>query len=124
MTDERSSHIENSNDVDKHTAATLAAALIAHGLTLPAATNAAMAAEQAVDLYRTVLKNLRNLQMGVERASMPTPVQAISSREKEEMDILGVSRIDSAKFCFGDYRYDNLSDALRYARAKSQATST
>ena len=55
MTDERSSHIENSNDVDKHTAATLAAALIAHGFTLPAATNAAMAAEQAVDLYRTVL---------------------------------------------------------------------
>ena len=124
MTDERSSRIEDSNDVDKHTAATLAAALIAHGFTLPAATNAAMAAEQAVDLYRTVLGILRNLEMGAERASMHTPVEAISPREKEEMDILGVSRMDSAKFCFGDYRYDNLSDALRYARAKSQATST
>ena len=124
MTDERSSRIEDSNDVDKHTAATLAAALIAHGFTLPAATNAAMAAEQAVDLYRAVLGNLRNLETGAEGASMHTPVEAISPREQEEMDILGVSRVDSAKFCFGAYRYDNLSDALRYARGKSQTSST
>lgn len=36
---------------------------------------------------------------------------------QQEMEALGVTRVDSARFCYGDYRYDNVDDALRYARA-------
>ena len=35
----------------------------------------------------------------------------------QEMEALGVTRVESQKFCYGDYRYDNVDDALRYARA-------
>ncbi|SEI91250.1 hypothetical protein SAMN04487997_2015 [Frateuria terrea] len=102
---------------DKHTAATLAAALIARGSALPSATNAAMA-HQAVDLYRTLLSQLSGRDGHAERIPARAG-QSVSAAEQEEMDILGVTRVDSAKFCYGEYRYDNLSDALRYARAKS-----
>ena len=109
------------DDADQRTAATLAAALIAHGFTLPAATSATMAAEQAVDLYRTVLGVLTRL----EGRGDPLHAQggaAIPFAQQQEMDILGIARVDSTRFCYGEYRYDNLADALRYARARSQAT--
>lgn len=51
----RNSEIE---DADKHVAATLAAALIARGFNMPAASNTTMAAAQAVDIYRRVLVTL------------------------------------------------------------------
>jgi hypothetical protein len=53
----RNSEIEDS---DKHVAATLAAALLARGINMPAAPNATLAATQAVDVYRLVLVRLRN----------------------------------------------------------------
>jgi len=115
------SEYDGINDSDKRTAATLAAALVGHGFTLPAATNATMAAEQAVDLYRKVLGILTNLDGSGERIHAQGG-QAIPFAQQQEMDVLGIARVDSAKFCYGAYRYDNLSDALRYARAKSQAT--
>lgn len=102
---------------DKHSAATLAAALIARGSTLPSATNAAIA-HQAVGLYRTLLSQLSGRDGHAERIHARAG-QAVSAAEQKEMDILGITRVDSAKFCYGEYRYDNLSDALRYARAKS-----
>lgn len=46
-------------DVDKQVAATLTAALIARGFNLPAASNTAMVAIQAVGLYRQVLDRLK-----------------------------------------------------------------
>ncbi|GAB3359351.1 hypothetical protein [Lysobacter tyrosinilyticus] len=45
---------------EKHVAATLAAALIARGFNMPAASNTTMAAAQAVDIYRRVLGKLRD----------------------------------------------------------------
>lgn len=122
MTNERCSKNDGSDGSDKRNAATLAAALIARGFTLPTATNATMAAEQAVDLYRTVLDRLTSLDGRGERIARDG--QAISTRQQEEMEVLGIVRVDSAKFCYGEYRYDNFSDALRYARARSPATST
>lgn len=104
---------------DKHAAAALTAALIARGYPLPAATNAAMV-DQAVGLYRTVLGRLSGTDGHAERICAQG--HAVSAEEQEEMNLLGVTRIDSAKFCYGEYRYDHLSDALRYARAKSRTT--
>jgi hypothetical protein len=105
---------------DKQIAATMAAALIGQGFTLQTADNVAMAADQAVELYCAVLSKLSSLDVPGERTG--TQVQAASTEEQEEMDALGVTRIDAAKFCYREYRYDNLSDALRYARASSGAT--
>lgn len=51
----RKSEIE---DADREVAATLAAALIARGFNMPAASNTTMAAAQAVDIYRHVLEQL------------------------------------------------------------------
>jgi len=116
MSNEWSNRSDRSDDSDKHTAATLAAALIARGFSLPAATNASMAADQAVELYRAVLRKLSSPEMDVVNAPALKPEQA-SSSEQQEMDTLGVSRVDCAKYYYGDYRYDNLGDALRYARA-------
>ena len=48
-------------DAEKQVAATLAAALIARGFNLPAASNTTMAATQAVDLYRQILVRLGSL---------------------------------------------------------------
>ena len=121
MTNEWRSKTDGSDDSDKRNAATLAAALIARGFTLPTATNATMAAEQAVDLYRTVFDRLTSQDGRGERIDARDG-QAISTRQQEEMDVLGIVRVDSAKFCYGEYRYDNFSDALHYARAKSLAT--
>lgn len=53
----RNSEIE---DAEKHVAATLAAALIARGFNMPAASNTTLAAAQAVDIYRLVLVRLRD----------------------------------------------------------------
>ncbi|GAB3100621.1 hypothetical protein [Lysobacter terrae] len=47
-------------EAEAHIAATLAAALIARGFNMPAASNTTMAATQAVDIYRLVLERLRN----------------------------------------------------------------
>jgi hypothetical protein len=115
-----SCHKNDGDPSDKQIAATLAAALIGQGSTLRTADNVAMAADQAVDLYRAVLSKLGSWDVRGERAS--SQGQAASTKEQEEMDALGVTRIDTAKFCFGEYRYENLSDALRYARASSGAT--
>lgn len=52
----RNSEIE---DAEKHIAATLAAALIARGFNMPAASNTTLAAAQAVEIYRLVLARLR-----------------------------------------------------------------
>ena len=52
----RKSEIE---DADREVAATLAAALIARGFNMPAASNTMMAAAQAVDIYRHVLEQLQ-----------------------------------------------------------------
>ena len=123
MTNEWRGKNDGSDDSDKRNAATLAAALIARGFTLPTATNATMAAEQAVDLYRTVFDRLASLDGRAKRID-PRDGQAISTRQQEEMDVLGIVRVDSVKFCYGEYRYDNFGDALRYARARSPATST
>lgn len=57
----RNSEVE---DADKHVAATLAAALIARGFNMPAASNTTMAAAQAVDIYRLVLGRLMNSEEG------------------------------------------------------------
>lgn len=105
---------------DKQIAATLAGALIAQGFTLRIADNLAMAVDQSVDLYRAVLSKLDTLDVRAERVG--AQAQAASTEEQEEMDALGVTRVDAAKFCYGEYRYENLSDALRYARANSGAT--
>lgn len=105
---------------DKQIAATLAGALITQGFTLRTADSVAMAADQAVDLYCAVLSKLRSLDVRGERTGAPG--QAASTEEQEEMDALGVTRIDTAKFCYGEYRYENLGDALRYARASAGAT--
>lgn len=107
---------DGGDDSEMRSAATLAAALIARGFMLPTATNATMAAEQAVDLYRTVLDRLTCLDRRGERIDAQGE-QAISTRQQEEMDVLGIVRVASAKFCYGEYRYDNFSDALRYAQA-------
>jgi len=53
----RNSEIE---DAEKRVAATLAAALIARGFNMPAASNTTLAAAQAVDIYRLVLVRLRD----------------------------------------------------------------
>jgi len=55
---------EQAADAEKQVAATLAAALIARGFTLPAATNTTMAAAQAVELYGSVLDQLRERRSG------------------------------------------------------------
>lgn len=52
----RKSEIE---DADREVAATLAAALIARGFNMPAASDATLAATRAVDIYRHVLEQLQ-----------------------------------------------------------------
>jgi hypothetical protein len=64
MTNEWTNRSGEIEDADKHAAATLAAALIARGFNLPAASNTTMAAMQAVDLYRQVLDQLKALNAG------------------------------------------------------------
>lgn len=59
MANERSTRNSEIEDADKHVASTLAAALIARGFNMPAASNTTMAAAQAVDIYRLVLERLR-----------------------------------------------------------------
>jgi hypothetical protein len=56
-------------DVDRQVAATLAAALIVRGFTLPAATNTTMAAAQAVEIYRFVVERLRSADLPVSSPS-------------------------------------------------------
>jgi len=60
MASERNNRKGEIEDVDRHVAATLAAALIARGFNMPAASNTTMAAAQAVDIYRRVLGRLRS----------------------------------------------------------------
>jgi hypothetical protein len=59
MANEWSNRNGEIEDAEKHVAATLAAALIARGFNMPAASNTTMAAAQAVDIYRLVLDRLR-----------------------------------------------------------------
>ena len=58
MTSEWNNRNREIDDAEKHVAATLAAALIARGFNMPAASNTTMAAAQAVDIYRRVLGKL------------------------------------------------------------------
>ena len=60
MGNEWSNRNREIEDAEKHVAATLAAALIARGFNMPAASNTTMAAAQAVDIYRRVLTRLRS----------------------------------------------------------------
>ena len=113
MSNEWTHRIVRATESDKYTAATLAAALIARGFTLPAATNASMAAAQAVDLYQSVLAKLNPVSDAEEHADQQAGGQTPPSDDL--MLQLGITH-DGARYRYQDYAYERMADALNYAR--------
>ena len=109
MGNEWTSGIERARESDCHVAALLSSALIAR-TTHPSGTGAGLEASNAVNLYRCVLAALAQERDGLGVSAGPMVLDSAN------MQTLGVSRHDGAKYRYKTFLYDKLDDALNYAR--------